>query len=102
MKIVQNSDNVLLKRKEIVAELDYEGGPTPSKNQLIDAIAAQLGVDKEKTEIVKISSAFGMSRGKALIFVWGEKPKPKVKKKESKEQGSKEQSEAGGKAEEKK
>ncbi|MEM5785279.1 MAG: hypothetical protein QXO19_03470 [Candidatus Aenigmatarchaeota archaeon] len=86
LKIDETKDNPLLKRKELIVKIYYEGSPTPSKNQIIESISKQVGADQEKIEVVKINGEVGMQVGKALVYVWEEKPKKKEKKKKETKQ----------------
>lgn len=90
MKIISEKDNPLLKRKEIIAELDYDKGPTPSKAQLQLLFAKKFSVEPEKVEISKILSETGMAKGRAWIKIWDEKKVPiysKAKEKPEKNNG---------------
>lgn len=87
--IIDKKQNPLLKRKEILIFLDYEGGCTPSKLDLQKALAESMKVNAGNIEISKILSEIGLSRGKAWVKIWEEKsgfdytkkeaPKPEVK-----------------------
>jgi ribosomal protein S24E len=88
IRIIEDKHNVLLKRKEIIAHIDYEGA-TPSKAQIQEALAHEHKFDKEKIEVSKILSEIGKPVGKAWIKVWEIKPpekKKKAKKGEKKEE----------------
>ena len=78
--ILGEKDNPLLKRKEIVLALDYEGGATPKKEELIQSLAEKFGVEKDFVDISKIISETGFPRGKAYVKVWQIKPPEKKKK----------------------
>ena len=82
MKIetVEQKENPLLKRKELILKLDYEGAATPSKKAVSDELAKTLSVPVENVEIRKLITEFGRSMGKAWVKVWDEKPPEKKKK----------------------
>ncbi len=85
--VLEEKNNPLLKRREIVLGLDYEGGATPKKEDLIGKLAEHFKVEKEFIQIPQITSATGISKGKAFVRVWEIKPpekKKKVKKEEAK------------------
>lgn len=73
---VDEKENPMLKRKEIVISLDYEGGSTPSKADLQKTLSDQLKANIENVEISKILSETGRTVGKAWIKVWYEKKVP--------------------------
>ena len=73
IQIVNEKENPLLKRKEILAFVDYQGGPTPSKADLQKVLAEHFKVNIENVEISKIMSEAGMSKGKVWIKIWQEK-----------------------------
>jgi ribosomal protein S24E len=84
VQIISEKENPIFKRKELVAAIDYEGKSTPSRAELIKLLAEQFKVGEEKIEINKVLSETGLSKGKAWIKIWQEKPpekKKKVKKK---------------------
>lgn len=84
-QIIEEKENPMLKRKEILISLDYEKGSTPSKAELQKVLSEQLNAKIENVEISKILSEIGRTRGKAWIKVWQEKNIPiysELKKKE--------------------
>ena len=89
MKIhmLEEKENVLLKRKNIIFNLDFERGSTMSKADLQKRVAEQMKVEPKRVEIVKILTKVGNSSGKAWINVWEEKDIPIYgeKKEEKKE-----------------
>jgi ribosomal protein S24E len=87
-KIIEEKENPVLKRKEMIASIDYQQGSTPSKADLQKAISEQLNANIENIEINKILSDVGRPIGMAWIKVWSEKKVPiyKTKKAETKEE----------------
>ena len=85
LKIIEEKENPVLKRREIVASLDYEQGSTPSKADLQKALSEQLNVGMENIEVSKILSENGMSIGMAWVKVWAEKKVPLYKTKKGEE-----------------
>ena len=73
LKILNEKENPMLKRKEIVASIDYEGGSTTSKADLQKLVSEQLNAKIENVEISKILSEMGRTGGKAWIKIWEEK-----------------------------
>lgn len=90
-KIVEEKDNPVLKRKEMIASIDYEQGSTPSKAEMQKIVAEQMKANIENVEISKILSENGMSIGMAWVKIWQEKKIPayKTKKAETKPEESK-------------
>ena len=84
-EIVEEKENPMLKRKEILMSLDYEGGSTPSKADLQKILSEQLNANIENVEISKIMSEVGRTKGMSWVKVWQEKKVPiySVKKKEA-------------------
>ncbi len=83
-KILKDFDNRLMKRREVIVEMDYGGGATPSKGELQLLFAKKFAVDPERVEISKIFSNKGYSSGKIWIKIWDE-PKVEVILKEKRE-----------------
>jgi ribosomal protein S24E len=73
---VSEKENPLLKRKEIMIALDYEGKPTPSKADLQKLLADELKASIDSVEISRILSEVGICKGKVWIKVWKEKKVP--------------------------
>ena len=95
IKIEKN--NPFMKRKELIIEIDHEGGATPTKASVQKEIAKMKNVKPEHIDIRKIFSKRGIAKSEAKVFIWEE---PKVKdlskeaeKKEQKEEKEKEQPE---------
>lgn len=74
--VIEEKENPLLKRKEILLSIDYEGGSTPSKAEMQKFLAEQLSANIENLEISKVLSEIGLTRGKAWVKIWEEKRIP--------------------------
>lgn len=74
--VIEEKENPLLKRKELLLSIDYEGGSTPSKAELQKFLAEQLNANIETLEISKVLSEIGLTRGKAWVKIWEEKKIP--------------------------
>jgi ribosomal protein S24E len=88
-KVVKELDNRLLKRKELVLYINYDGGATPSKAVLQQLVAKKFAVDPAQVEISKIMSECGRAAGKVWVKIWDEPKvevlaKPEEKKEEQK------------------
>jgi len=53
IRIVKDTSNPLLDRREIVFEVMHPQQPTPSRRELRERLAAEVGADPELTYIVK-------------------------------------------------
>lgn len=62
--------NPLLDRNEIEVDVEHEGEPTPSKEDVKDRIAAEEDIDPEEIEVVNVKSAFGRQTSKAYLKVF--------------------------------
>jgi ribosomal protein S24E len=71
--VIEEKENPLLKRKELLLSIDYEGGSTPSKADMQKFLSEQLNANIENLEISKVLSEMGMARGKAWVKIWEEK-----------------------------
>jgi len=76
IQVIDEKENPMLKRRELVVSIDYEGGSTISKADLQKTLAKQLNANIESVEVSKILSEIGLSRGKAWVKVWKEKKVP--------------------------
>lgn len=88
--VIEEKENPLLKRKELLLSIDYEGGSTPSKAEMQKILAEQLNANIENLEISKVLSEIGLTRGKAWVKIWEEKKIPlysEAKKKTKPEAG---------------
>lgn len=86
--IIEEKENPLLKRKEILIRLDYEGNSTPSKAELQKLFADHFKANIENVEISKVLSEIGLTKGKVWVKIWKEKKVPIYSelKKEKKEE----------------
>lgn len=66
VSVVSRRRNVLLDREEYVLLVRHADG-TPSRMELLDAIASRLNVDKDSTVIVKIQPNYGSSVCKVTL-----------------------------------
>lgn len=95
--IINDKENPLMKRRELLVSIDFDKGSTPSKADLQKFLTEQLKANIENLEISKILSEVGLSKGKAWIKIWKEKKIPlyseikKEKKEAPKEEKPKEE-----------
>lgn len=76
IRVVAEKENPLLKRKDIIVALDYEGKSTTSKAELQKLISEQFKSGIDSVEVTTIMSEVGSSKGKAWIKIWQEKKVP--------------------------
>ena len=86
-EIVQNKYNPLLKRKELVVNIENPEEPTPAKAALQHLLAKETGKDVENIEILDIFSSHGMPKSVVRAFIWDEKRVRDLAKKEEKQEG---------------
>ncbi len=81
LEIVEEKENPVFKRKNIIISIDYGGSSTISKAELQKKIAMEMKAEPNHVEIKKILSNVGKSEGKAWIRIWQEKEVPIYKTK---------------------
>jgi ribosomal protein S24E len=102
IQVLVERENPLLKRKEVIVSLEYNGKATVSKAELQAMISKQFNADAESVEVSKILSEVGLPKGKAWVKIWKEKKVPlyaSKKKKEEKAEEAKEEPKAEAKDE---
>ncbi len=83
LKLLSEKENVILKKKDVLLELDHKGLATPKKTDIEAKIAEHFKTDKDKVEVVYIFSDFGWAKSKIKARIWKEpikKEKPKEEK----------------------
>lgn len=87
VKKLEEKENKVLKRKDLVLMLDHKGEATPSESKAKGLIKDKFKADPKKTEIVYMFSEKGKAATKVKAFVWDKKivEKPEEKKEESEE-----------------
>jgi ribosomal protein S24E len=76
IQVLIEKENPLLKRKEIIVSLDYDGKATVSKAELQKLLSEELKASIDSVEISKVFSEVGIPKGKAWVKVWKEKKVP--------------------------
>jgi ribosomal protein S24E len=76
IEILSEKDNPLLKRKEVLVSIDYNGKSTISRSELQKMFSDQFKADITSVEISKILSEGGLPMGKAWIKLWKNKKVP--------------------------
>jgi small subunit ribosomal protein S24e len=70
IKILEQKDNKLLKRKEILLLIDHSNRATPSREELSNEISKIFNVPKEKIVIDYILSIRGDQKAKAKVKIY--------------------------------
>ncbi|MFB6204055.1 MAG: hypothetical protein ABEJ75_00245 [Candidatus Nanohaloarchaea archaeon] len=65
-------ENPLLDRREVKLDIEHEGEPTPSKEDVKSRFTAENGVSKEEVEVVDVLTGFGSKNSVARLKVQAE------------------------------
>ena len=68
LKIIEQKENPLFKRKEVLAEMNFDSAP--SKENARNLVSEKFSASPEKTEIKKISGKFGSHRFFIRAFIY--------------------------------
>lgn len=69
-KIKQDTYNPLLKRKEILLEVDHENAGSPSRVSLKDAVATKLSTKSENVFVLDVSTRTGSQSSTCKVEVY--------------------------------
>lgn len=72
VNVIGSTDNKLLDRKEVEAEVTFDGA-TPKRAQLRDAIGQKIGANPELIVLRSVSSSFGRHAVKVTAHVYSKK-----------------------------
>ena len=71
MEIIEKKENKLLNRVEISFRWDHTGTPTPSKEDMLNAIAKKEKVEKTELIVVKnVQTRFGVGQTTGLGIIY--------------------------------
>jgi len=70
LKILEQKDEPLLSRKEIKAELTFEGTATPSNDTVKKAIAKNLKADEKLVVVKSIYTTYGTNNADVNAYVY--------------------------------
>jgi ribosomal protein S24E len=85
LKVLEEKGNPMLKRKDLMIEVNHSGEATPKVYDMAQEIAKKFNTKLENIEIVYLFTEKGIAKSKVNARIW-EKGSPKVvKKKEKKE-----------------
>ncbi len=71
LNIIEEKENKLLSRREIVAKITFEG-MTPTRKELQTALAKQLKGDEKLTIINTIRTAFGDTSAEVIATIYSD------------------------------
>ena len=72
IKIENDFNNKLLKRREITVSLDYKGA-TPSRDEIRKGVAEKLNVVKDHLVVVRVKTLFGTNKASVLMHQYADK-----------------------------
>jgi len=84
-EIIEEKENILLKRKELKLKIKHPQSPTPKKQDLIKEIAQKYSVPEDHIIINYIFTSRGVQESTAKIKIYQEAPKIKIKEKKAEE-----------------
>jgi len=95
VKVLEEKENPVLKRKDLLLMLDHKGEATPKSDDVVKLVIDKFKGDPKKIEIVYMFSKKGAAKTKAKVLIWKDKviEKPKEKKKSESEQPTEEKPE---------
>ncbi|MFQ3275409.1 MAG: small subunit ribosomal protein S24e [Candidatus Nanohaloarchaea archaeon] len=65
-------ENPLLGRREVEVEVNHEGEPTPSKEDIKSRVAAENDLDAEKIEVESVYTGYGENTSRGTLKVYEE------------------------------
>jgi ribosomal protein S24E len=93
INIISRDKKDMLSREEVVAEVDFVGGATPSRAVFTEEFSKTLAKDLKQIVVKKIQTHFGAPGAKVLVYVYNSEedlkriePKEKAPKEEKKEE----------------
>ena len=70
MEIVEQKENVVLKRTEVHFVIDHAGEATPTKGAVVDEIAKQTKKDRNSIVLNSIESVYGSGKSKGYAKIY--------------------------------
>jgi ribosomal protein S24E len=70
IRITEEKDNPAMQRKELKADVDFEGKSTPKLSEVASELARAKGVNSEIIEITGLATAKGRSAGTLRAKLW--------------------------------
>jgi ribosomal protein S24E len=88
LEILEEKENVLLKRKEVKINIKHPSSPTPKKQELIKEISSRYSVPEENVVLDYIFTKKGIPESFAKAKIYKEAPKKVEKGEKPKEEKS--------------
>ena len=70
IKIVNKTENKLLERTEIKAEIDHQGEAVPTRDTVLARVAAEINKERNQVVLIKMEARFGIGISSALIHAY--------------------------------
>lgn len=70
IEIVKVKENPLLKRKEVILNINHFGKSTPKRSEIRNYVAQLYNVPQDAVYIVKIKTEYGMNVSQAIIHIY--------------------------------
>jgi small subunit ribosomal protein S24e len=74
VNVISKTDNAVLERKEIQAEVSFDG-PTPSREDIRKAICAKVGSNPDLTVLREVNNSFGKQSVNVVAHAYSDKEK---------------------------
>lgn len=68
--IVEEIENELLERKEVIAKIQKPDGSTPTRDEVLARVAAMLNKDRKEVVLIKMQPKFGTTLFTAKIHAY--------------------------------
>jgi ribosomal protein S24E len=88
LEILEEKENVLLKRKELKINIKHPNSPTPKKQDLVKEIASRYSIPEDHVFVNYIFTKKGVQESMAKVKIYQELPKQKQKEVKSEAQTS--------------
>ena len=74
MEIIDRKENPILNRVELAWQWRHTGAPTPTRNEIIDAVVRmEPGATKDRVLVKSVSTRFGQPLTTGSAFVYGDR-----------------------------
>ncbi|MFX1250248.1 MAG: 30S ribosomal protein S24e [Promethearchaeota archaeon] len=70
IEIIDDKENPLLKRREVIAYIEHLGQATPTREMARNKLAAMLNSDKERVALISLFTDYGRQKTKAKIHIY--------------------------------
>ncbi len=96
MKIINKTEHPLLKREQVIAEVEHTGEKTPKMDDLLEKLASTINAKKEMIKIKIAETEFGNAKSTIIANVYkDEKAMKSIEEMRKKKKGVKDAKEEG-------